>query len=73
MRGHQTDCEIRRRHFVIPWCPECILLRMSVLSLGGITSQPPLNNKSLATHNSLATATYGLKGPLREDLSGHPS
>ena len=75
MYGHQTDCEIRCQHFVIPWCPVCILLRMSVLSLGGITSQLPLNkfNKSLATHSSLATARYGLKCPLRIDLSGHPS
>ena len=46
---------------------------MSVLSLGGITSRLRLNNKSLATHNSLATAIYGLKGPLRVDLSGHLS
>lgn len=29
MPGHQTDCAIRRRHFVIPWCLVCILLRIS--------------------------------------------
>ena len=67
MRGYQTDCEICCRHFVIPWYPVCILLRMSVLNLGGITSRLPLSNKSLTTHNSLATAIYGLKDPLRVD------
>ena len=46
---------------------------MSVPSLGGTTNQLPFNNRSLGTHNSLASAIYGLKGPLRADLSGHPS
>ena len=73
MHGHQTDCEICHRYLVIPWCPMCVLLKMYFLSLRGITSRLPLNNKPLATHSSLATAIYGLKGPLRVDLSGHPS
>ena len=60
MPGHQTDCAARLRHLVMPWCPVCILCRISVRRLGGITSRLPRNNSPLATHSSLATCKYGL-------------
>ena len=52
--GHHMDCLARSRHFVIPWCPVCILSSISSQSAAGITTLLPRMSIPFSTDSSAA-------------------
>lgn len=69
--GHQTECCALAWHFVFPWCPSCIFVRISFCNVTEMISRSPFNRMSSGTVSS--ALIYDISSLLTVCFSGYPA
>ena len=71
--GHYTDCLALRRHLWIPWCPWCILPKISCCFVAGMTILLPWSSRFPLSVSCPRASQYGSVTSLSLVLPGQPS